>query len=188
MSPTSTPITNLPIPPNIAAEPFSGTRLTASTTTPYETILARFHTLVPSINLPSLLNIPDLATFETTVSSQMGPHNFGLFFKIEHTNWIQLYPEGPKTKGPNHGRALTRFILGNPLIAITMIRHDVEAGLHAPIELLLLETEDGGAKCVAQLPSSLIAGHEGGKRNVALVKAVTELDRKLLGLIGALIN
>ena len=69
-----------------------------------------------------------------------------------------------------------------------MIREDVEAGLHVPIEMLLVETEAGGARCVAQLPSSLIAGHEGGKGNEELVKAVGELDRKLLSLIGELMK
>jgi uncharacterized protein (DUF302 family) len=185
---SSTPLTNIPLPQNIASELYSGTRLTSTTKTPYATILSRFHSLVPSISLASLLNNPDRATFESTVSSQIGPHGFALFFKIDHTNWIQFYPDDSSAKGPNHGRALTRFVFGNPLIAITMIRQDVEAGLHAPIEMLLMETEDGGAKCVAQLPSGLIAGHEGGKGNDGLVKAVAELDRKLLGLIEELMK
>ena len=73
-------------------------------------------------------------------------------------------------------------------MAITMIREDVEAGLHAPIEMLLLETEAGGARCVAQLPSSLIAGHEGGKGNEELVEAVGKLDGLLLNLIGELMK
>ena len=69
-----------------------------------------------------------------------------------------------------------------------MIREDVEAGLHVPIELLLVETKEGGAKCVAQLPSSLVAGHGRGKGNEKLVEAVGELDRKLFGLIGELMK
>lgn len=69
-----------------------------------------------------------------------------------------------------------------------MIREDVEAGLYVPIEMLLMETEEGGAKCIAQLPSGLIAGHEAGTSNENLVKAVAELDRKLLGLIEELMK
>ncbi len=148
MSP-ATPLTNIPLPPHITSEPYSGVRLTATTTTPYAAILARFHTLVPTINLASLLNISDRATFESTVSSQIGPHGFALFFNVDHTNWIQFYPDDSSANGPNHGRALTRFIFGNPLITITMIREDVEAGLHAPIEMLLVETESGGSNYMA---------------------------------------
>lgn len=32
-----------------------------------------------------------------------------------------------------------RIILGNPLIAITMLKHDMTAGLAVPVELLVLE-------------------------------------------------
>jgi hypothetical protein len=185
---TSTPVTNITLPHGITAEDSITTRLTATTTTAYPTILSRFHTLVPTINLASLLNIPDRATFESTVGSQIGPHGFALFYTVNHTQWIQFYPSADAPRGPHHGRGLVRFIFGNPLIAITMIKEDVEAGLHVPIEMLLLETEEGGAKCVAQLPSGLIAGHAAGTRNDALVKAVAELDRKLLMLIEELMK
>src|SRR5271156_3914426 len=107
---SSTPLTNIPLSPHITSEPYSGTRLTSTTKTPYATILSRFHSLVPSISIASLLNIPDRATFESTLSSQIGSHGFALFFKIDHTNWIQFYPDDLSTKGPNHGRALARFI------------------------------------------------------------------------------
>jgi hypothetical protein len=184
----STAITDVPLPNHITTEPSTATRLTATTSTPYSTILSRFHTLVPSINLASLRNIPDHATFESTIGSQIGPHGFALFYTIDHTRWIQFYPSPDAPKGPHHGRGLVRFIFGNPLIAMTMIKEDVEAGLHVPIEMLLMETEEGGAKGVAQLPSGLIAGHEAGTRNEGLVKAVAGLDRSLLGLIEELMK
>lgn len=58
-------------------------------------------------------------------------------------------------------RKLVRWILGNPLIAITMMRHDVEAGLFAPVELLLRDHEnDGGSTVVYDLSSSLTVIHE----------------------------
>jgi uncharacterized protein (DUF302 family) len=183
-----TPITKIPLSSHISTEKTAATRLTASTTTPFATIKSRFHQLVPSINVASLLNNLDRATFESTVGSQIGPHGFALFYTVDHSKWIQFYPTSDAPKGPHHGRALVRFIFGNPLLAITMIREDVEAGLYVPIELLLMETEEGGAKCVAQLPSGLIAGHEGGTSNESLVKAVAELDRKLLGLIDELMQ
>ena len=36
-----------------------------------------------------------------------------------------------------HRKKVLRLIIGNPLIAITMLRHDVTAGLFAPVELFL---------------------------------------------------
>ncbi len=69
-----------------------------------------------------------------------------------------------------------------------MIREDVEAGLYVPIEMILVETEDGGAKCIAQLPSGLMAGHEAGRGNKKLVEAAEALDGKMLRLIEELMK
>ena len=40
---------------------------------------------------------------------------------------------------------MMRWIFGNPLIAITMIRHDLTAGLFAPVEILVTEAEESTA-------------------------------------------
>jgi len=146
---------------------------------------------------------PNRAGIETLINQAVGRHGFVLFYEINHGAWIRKFPSSPSTttvdndndevdidiiskKSPNYGRSLHRFIFGNPLIAITMIREDVEAGLHVPIELLLVETADGGTRCVAQLPSGLIAGHGGAARNEKLVEAVRVLDGKLIKLVGDL--
>jgi hypothetical protein len=44
------------------------------------------------------------------------------------------------------GLQAKRIISGNPLIAITMLKHDLTAGLAVPVELLILEKrkEEGG--------------------------------------------
>lgn len=72
-----------------------------------------------------------------------------------------------------------RIILGNPLIAITMLKHDMTAGLAVPVELLVLEKK-GGVDLVYQLPSALIAGLN---QDENLVSAVEALDRKLEKLV-----
>lgn len=74
-----------------------------------------------------------------------------------------------------------RVILGNPLIAITMLKHDITAGLAVPVELLVLEKKEGGADLVYQLPSALIAGLN---HDPSLLGAAEELDRKLEKLVG----
>ena len=52
---------------------------------------------------------------------------------------------------------VVRWILGNPLIAITMIRHDITAGLFAPVEILVTEKERGPGTTITYVrPSSLI--------------------------------
>ena len=64
-----------------------------------------------------------------------------------------------------------RILLGNPLIAVTMLKHDLTAGLAVPVELLLLEKKEGGVDLIYQLPSALLAG------------LVAELDRKFERLV-----
>jgi hypothetical protein len=73
-----------------------------------------------------------------------------------------------------------RWILGNPLIAITMLRQDIAAGLFVPVELLLVDnTESGGALLIYVRPSSLIAMNG----DPELLAAARALDAKFEALI-----
>ena len=60
----------------------------------------------------------------------IGESGFMIFSEIDHGAWIAHFGI--------HQRAV-RLIFGNPLIAITMLRHDITAGLFVPVELLLTE-------------------------------------------------
>jgi hypothetical protein len=71
-----------------------------------------------------------------------------------------------------------RVIIGNPLIAITMLRHDFTAGLFAPVELLLLEEADGRGSLTFVTPSSLMVIAP----NEPLLTAAQRLDEKLEAL------
>src|SRR5215469_14558312 len=71
-----------------------------------------------------------------------------LFHEIDHGEWLPVF--GIKLM-------VMRWILGNPLMAITMMRHDLTAGLRVPVELLLVENESGeGSTVIYALPSSLM--------------------------------
>jgi hypothetical protein len=63
------------------------------------------------------------------------------------------------------------------LIAITMLRHDVSAGLFAPVEVLLVDEDDGSSLTYVK-PSSLMVV----ENNPALLSAAEELDAKLAAL------
>lgn len=105
------------------------------------------------------------------------------FFSLNHGAWLPIY--GPETsRSKVDGRALQckRFILRNPLIAITMLDHDVDAGLFVPVEVLLVEDEEGvGYRVFYMLPSGLVAGYDGASGE--LVEAARKLDEKLEVLI-----
>lgn len=89
--------------------------------------------------------------------------------EFNHGVWIPLF-------GAGSGLKAKRVILGNPLIAITMLKHDLNSGLFVPVEILVLERKDGGTDVVYDLPSGLIAGVN---KDPDLVSAAEKLDAKL---------
>jgi uncharacterized protein (DUF302 family) len=108
-------------------------------------------------------------TYQEKVQSRVGPSGFMLFGLLDHGAWI--------SKAGIHRKVL-RVILGNPLIAITMLRHDVTAGLFAPVELLLADQADTGSSLTYVKPSSLMVVEP----NPELLSAAMELDAKLAAL------
>ena len=61
----------------------------------------------------------------------------------------------------DHGRLLNlvgtpgkakQYIIGNPLIAVTMTRHDIRAGLYAPLRILVYEAGDHSTRVEFDLP------------------------------------
>lgn len=110
----------------------------------------------------------DWRAYEERVQTHVGPSGFMLFGIVDHGGWI--------TKAGIDRKAL-RAILGNPLIAITMLRHDVTAGLFAPVELLVTDNGTGSSLTYVK-PSSLMVVEP----NPELLGAATELDAKLAAL------
>ena len=109
-------------------------------------------------------------SYEREVQSHVGPGGFILFATLDHGAWI--------TKTGIDQKVL-RVMIGNPLIAITMIRHDVTAGLFAPVELLITDEADGGSAVTYVVPSSLMVVEP----NPPLLAAARELDAKLEALV-----
>jgi uncharacterized protein (DUF302 family) len=91
-----------------------------------------------------------------------------LFAVWNHGDWI---------KKAGIDQKLMRIVIGNPLIAITMLRHDVTAGLFAPVELLILDEDDGSSLTYVK-PSSLMVF----EANPPLLGAAEGLDAKLATL------
>jgi uncharacterized protein (DUF302 family) len=105
-------------------------------------------------------------TYKAAVRELEGPSGFMLFGLIDHGAWV--------AKAGASQRSM-RVILGNPTLAITMLRHDMTAGLFAPVEFLLLE-KSGDESCLVYVkPSSLMVV----EKNDELLSAAQALDKKL---------
>ncbi|MDT5115911.1 MAG: hypothetical protein QOE30_1650 [Mycobacterium sp.] len=152
--------------------PFQGVRVRYDSATSYDELVAALladigEQPVPIDEFPKAFKTWD--SYEQKVQSYVGPSGFMLFGLFNHGGWI--------TKA-GIDRKVLRVILGNPLIAITMLRHDVTAGLFAPVELLIADERDGRSSLTYVKPSSLMVVEP----NPDLLSAATELDTKLAAL------
>ncbi|WP_322859675.1 DUF302 domain-containing protein [Mycobacterium europaeum] len=150
---------------------FTGVRVRYDSTKSYDELLAALLGDIGEQPVP----INDIATsagdwesYRQRVEPHVGPSGFMLFGVVDHGAWI--------TKAGIDRRAV-RVILGNPLIAITMLRHDVTAGLFAPVELLIAD-EGAGSSLTYVKPSSLMVVAP----NPELLGAAEQLDAKLATL------
>ena len=152
--------------------PFSGVRLSFDSKKRFDEVLSA---LLADVGAKPLMINDVAAKFESwesykkEVESHVGPSGFILFAIIDHGAWI---------KKVDIRKKVLRLVIGNPLLAITMMRHDLTAGLFAPVELLLMERDDGQSSLTYVKPSSLMVV----ETNDALLAAANELDAKLQAL------
>ncbi|HTW88502.1 MAG TPA: DUF302 domain-containing protein [Candidatus Binataceae bacterium] len=108
--------------------------------------------------------------FERRIRAFEGPSGFMRFMQIDHGAWLARIGIAARAK---------LYILGNPLIARTMMEHDLGAGLHVPVRMMIYEdSHSGGCRVAYDLPSSLMA-RLGNRR---LLAAAARLDQKLIAL------
>lgn len=182
------------MPVTVTTEPVNAPRATYRSSVPFSVAETRLRSTIQREQEP--VPVTELATskapifpnkeaFAQFIESRIGPHGFMHFHEINHGTWLQAYyPEISGAVG-HDGRVKNlrsiRFLLGNPLIAQTMLRHDLDTGLSVPVELLLAEEVDGSAKVVHFLPSGLIAGYQGASEE--LIQAAKVLEGKVEVLI-----
>lgn len=154
---------------------YSGVRITVSAPHPFDIVLSKLHASIGSEpNWPSAASLATKESFSEFVKATAGSHDFMNFYEMSHGTWISLF-------GVGDGLKVRRVVLGNPLIAITMLRHDLESGLFLPVELLLVENEDRtSTKVIYDLPSALVTAVN---ENAALMDAAKVLDDRLAVLV-----
>jgi uncharacterized protein (DUF302 family) len=152
--------------------PFNGVRLRFDSKKSFDEVLSSLLADVGDKPLPInevAANSESWDEYKKEVESHVGPSGFILFATIDHGAWI---------KKVGIRRKVLRVIIGNPMIAITMLRHDLTAGLFAPVELILIEEDDDHCSLTYLRPSSLMVV----EKNEALLDAAKQLDSKLQAL------
>jgi uncharacterized protein (DUF302 family) len=111
----------------------------------------------------------DLEDFERTFKAREGSSGFMRFLVLDHGEWLTRFYDTP-TKA-------TLIVLGNPLIAISMLGPDVGAGLNVPTRIYIYEGLDGRTHVVYDLPSTQMGNLTDETR-----AAAGKLDAKLIAL------
>jgi len=108
--------------------------------------------------------------FEARMHQAEGSSGFMLFLEADHGAWMARVGLQARAK---------LYVIGNPLIARTMIQHDIGVGLNVPVRVLIYE-DPATATCrlAYDLPSSLMAR----LKNDRVTAAAKRLDQKLSAL------
>ena len=108
--------------------------------------------------------------FESQVKSRESSSGFMRFLTVDHGAWMARIGLNTKAR---------MYTIGNPLIARTMVEHDIAAGLNVPVRLMIYEEPATRTTRVTyDLPSSLMSGLQ----NEKVTAAAKKLDAKLIAL------
>lgn len=141
---------------------------------PFDEVVSALESAVGSvedIGFPALLAATKSAEeFESRVKSREGTSGFMRFLTVDHGAWLARIGVNAKAR---------MYTIGNPLIARTMLEHDIAAGLNVPVRLMIYEDAVSRTTRLAyDLPSSLM----NGLQNEKVTAAAKELDAKLIAL------
>jgi uncharacterized protein (DUF302 family) len=154
---------------------FAGVRVVREVSANMDDVVAKLRARMGRLTIAAVIDMAQKARsaddFESDARQFIPESGFVIFDEIDHGAWLQIYGLGLKS---------LRWIFGNPIIAVTMIRHDATAGLFVPMELLFTENPNGeGSAITYVVPSSLIAIDD----NPSLLAAAKRLDEKLEALM-----
>jgi uncharacterized protein (DUF302 family) len=112
----------------------------------------------------------DAEAARAKIEAMAGPSGFMLFATHNHGALLRL--AGQKRKA-------VQYVVGNPLFAFQMTRHDIRASLYAPLRVLIYEDDEGKTCVEYDRPSSLF-GQFGNDR---ISPTAAMLDNKLEALV-----
>lgn len=158
---------------HVETTPFTARRATFDSALSFDKLFDRLQTRIGKVaHLGNVVLQPgSLEEYERKAQESLGESGFVSIHEINFTHWLNKY---------GIRRRVFRWIIGNPLIAIRLMRHDPTAGLVLPFEVILTESEDGATSRVTYfVPSSLVDM----TMDPELAAAAEELDAKIEALI-----
>ena len=117
----------------------------------------------------------DIEEATAKIEAMAGPSGFMLFGTTDHGALLWLV--GKKRKA-------IQYVVGNPLFALQMTRHDIRASLYAPLRVLLYEDDQGKTCLEYDKPSSLFGQFQDDR----ISPTAAMLDKKLEALIASAVE
>ena len=142
---------------------------------PFEAVVSDFSAAVGHPDLGAFQNhlgaAQNLAEMETVIRGALGPSGFMEFARYDLGAFVRKESglETPK---------IIRFVVGNPLIMKEMVKHVPEAGLYAPVTVLIDERADG-----VHLSYDYMAGFLARSENEQALRVARDLDAKVERLL-----
>ncbi len=133
-------------------------------TSALEKVLGRFSDDVQE----DIVRRPDVA--EQRIQAMQGEQGLMIFAIFDHGAALNMVGAARKAK---------QYLIGNPLTAIQMSRHDLRAALYAPLRVLVYEDDRQRTVIEYDQPSSLF----GQFGNAEVTSVGASLDRKLEAVI-----
>jgi len=143
----------------------------AATTKDFESRIGKFDSeAVKALALPN----PPLEEMRARIEAMAGSSGFMQFGRMQ--TFGLLLPMAGKAPGKAN-----QYLVGNPLIALQMVQHDLRVGLYVPLRVLLFEDANGKTHLEYDLPSSVLGQFQNDQVNAV----ARMLDQKLDALIKA---
>ena len=118
----------------------------------------------------ALLHYGEIARVKAELKKLQGDAGLVIFSVATHGDWLQIL---------SGKRNAAQYVIGNVLVATQMTRHELAAGLYAPLRIMLYENEASTATFEYDRPSTLF-GQYGNQEVNAVAK---ELDRKIYDVL-----
>ena len=112
----------------------------------------------------------DTEKIRARIEAMAGSSGFMLFRTSDHGALLRM--AGQKKKA-------IQYLVGNPLFAVEMTKHDIRASLYAPLRVLIYENDQGKTCVEYDKPSSLF----GQFGNEKITPTARMLDQKLKALV-----
>ena len=115
----------------------------------------------------TLLDYGEIAHVKSELNRIQGDAGLVVFSVATHGDWLRIIDL--------RTRNAVQLVIGNVLVSTQMTRHELAAGLYAPLRIVVYENMTGTATVEYDRPSTLFGQY--GNRNVDTV--AQELDQKI---------